>query len=582
MKYSEFSQPWLRGLVLIVAMLGLTSCSVLDPADSSEKTNVAPETKITSAPSAGSTTSYYVTIAWKGEDSDGVIKGYNLVVDGAAQFVTRTDSTFRFTAANKDEPHSISVAAVDDKDEVDPTPATLSFNTRSVPPNTALAIDGNPASGATFGRGGVFTIVAIDDSDNGPEYAYRFKIDDAGAWSNWLTNPVIEFSTTSSFGLLPEGAHKFIAQVRDASMSVDLTPVSFNFVSSNTVKPVASLTAQVNNQSFYEDNSAFSLSTGNSVTFGWSVAFNYAGAKSAGSRYRVDGGAWTEYNTATSSLTLNNVDAGAHSMEIEYRDIGGALSDVVKFNFDLVTATKNQGILVVDDGNGQLAGRPPATGDTNVDTYYDNLLTALNAPKKAKWDVLTQGNPTPKRGFGNYSTVIWVSDEANFVVLPRQTQLATDYLKLGGNLWIIGWRGVNQLAGTTPVANFGTGFPFLYDYLKLASTRQTPGNLFEFTGVTGTNGHPNMNVENTKNPIPGRNGLSPIDVFTVRGDVAAAQPIYTFNAFSGNPDFQGAVTGMKYLGTDYKIAVFGFPMYHMKADEAQAAARKILQDFGEI
>lgn len=582
MKYSEFSRRWFRSLALGAMLLGLASCSILDPEASSEKTNVAPETKITSAPAAGSVTSYYVTIAWKGEDSDGIIKGYNLVVDGASQFVTRTDSTFRFTAANKDEPHSISVAAVDDKNEADPSPATLSFNTRSVAPNTALAIEGNPASGATFGRGGVFTIVAVDDPDNGPEFSYRFKIDDTGAWSEWLTNPAIEFSTTSSFGLLPEGAHKFIAQTRDAAMAIDETPISFNFVSSSSVKPTASLAAQVNSQSFYEDNSAFSLSTGNTVTFNWSVAFNYAGAKSAGSRYRVDGGAWTEYNTATSSLTLNNVTTGAHSMEIEYRDIGGALSDVVKFNFDLVAAPMDQGILVVDDGNGQLAGRPPATGDTNVDTYYDNLLTALNAPKKAKWDILTQGNPTPKRGFGNYSTVMWVSDEANFVILPRQVQLATDYLKLGGNLWIIGWRGVNQLAGTTPVASFATGFPFIYDYLKLASTRQTPGNVFEFTGVTGTNGHPNMNVENTKNPIPGRNGLSPIDIITVRSDVPQAQAIYTFNAFSGNPDYQGAITGMKYLGTDYKVVVFGFPMYHMKADEAQAAAQKILQDLGEL
>ncbi len=581
MKYFEFPKRIVWCSALGLFLLGLVSCSVLDPADSSVNANVAPETQITSAPKPGATTSYYVTMAWKGEDTDGVVKGFNLVVDGQAQFVTRTDSTFRFTAANKDEAHSLSVAAVDDKGEVDPTPATLTFNARNVPPNTALAIVGNPAPGATFGRGGVFTILPIDDSDNGPEYSYRFKIDESGAWSAWLNAGEIEFSTASSFGLLPEGAHKFIAQVRDAAMAVDETPIAFAFVSSNTVKPTASVTTQVNNQSFYEDNSAFSLPAGNTVTFAWSVAFNYAGARSAGSRYRVDGGAWTEYSTATSALTLNTVATGAHSLEVEYQDIGGALSNIVKFDFELVTATLNQGILVVDDGNGQLAGRPPATGDTNVDTYYMNLLTALNA-RSAKWDILTQGNPTPKRGIGNYSTVMWVSDEATYSVLPRQTQLATDYFKLGGKMWIVGWRGVNQLAGTTPVVSFATGFPFIYDYLKLASTRQTPGNLFEFTGVTGANGHSNMNVDNPKNPIPGRNGLSPIDVFTVRGDVAAAQAIYTFNAFTGNPDYQGAITGMKYLGTDYKVVVFGFPLYHMKADEAQTAARKILQDLGEI
>jgi len=568
------------GISLGLIAAALAACSLINPADSSRKGNQAPETSITSGPKQNSVNSYFARIAWKGEDSDGIITGYKLTIDGKTATVTITDSTFAFSAANQDEAHNISIAAIDDQGAEDGTPATLTFTAKNTPPNTSLQIEGNPSPGATFGRGGVFTIVP-SDPDNGPEYSYRFKIDDGGAWSAWLTNSEIEFSTSSSFGLLPEGAHKFIAQVRDAALAIDPTPVEFAFSSSANVKPAASLTAQVNSQNFYEDNSAFWFPSGNTVAFTWSVAFNYAGAKSEGSRYRVDGGAWTEYNAATSALTLNNVAAGAHSLEVQYRDIGGALSDVVKFDFELVAAPLNQGILVIDDGNGQLAGRPPATGDTNVDTYYTNLLTALNA-RSAKWDVLTQGNPTPKRGLGNYSTVMWVSDEATYTILPRQTQLVTDYFKLGGKMWIIGWRAVNQLAGTTPVASFATGFPFIYDYLKLASTRQTPGNLFEFTGVTGLNSHPNMNVDSPKNPIPGRNGLSPIDVFTVRGDVAAAQAIYTFNAFSGNPDFQGATTGVKYLGSDYKVVVFGFPLYHMKADEAQAAAQKILQDLGEI
>lgn len=587
MKFLKFLNPRLRSTTAVLGVLALAGCSVLDPADSQKTSNTPPETQITSGPKQGATASYFVTIAWKGEDGDGVIKGFNLTVDGQTFFTTNTDSTFKFTAANQDEQHSLSVAAVDNEDAVDASPATLSFTATNQAPNTALEIEGNPAPGAIFGRGGVFKIVPIDDSDNGPEYSYRFKIDDNGQWSQWLNTEVIEFSTTSSFGLLPEGAHKFIAQVRDAAQAVDPTPVEFPIVVSGTVKPTAAVTALFNSQAFYEDRSAFSFASGNTVAVSWSVSYNYAGARSTGSRYRIDGGAWTNYSTEVSSLNLTNVTPGAHTFEVQYRDLAGIESDIALFDYEIVTPTKDQGILVIDDGNGQFAGRPPATGDANADAYYTQILTALGA-RFTLYDILAQGNPTPKRGMGKYSTVIWASDEAPFAILQRQLQLATDYLNVGGKMWIVGWRAINQIAGTTPVASFAPNANstaaqlFIWNYLKIASTRQTPGNVFEFTGATGQNGHPNVNVDNPKNPIPGRNGLSPIDLLTVRSDVPAAQPIYAFNTFSGNAEYQDGIVGMKYLGTDFRVVVFGFPLYHLKAAEAQAATQKILQDLGEI
>ena len=282
------------------------------------------------------------------------------------------------------------------------------------------------------------------------------------------------------------------------------------------------------------------------------------------------------------------IRAGPHSFEVQYRDLGGVESDIERFDYDIVAPTFSAGVLVVDDGNGQLAGRPPATGDANAKAYYNQMLTALGV-SYAVWDIPTQGNPTPKKGIGNYSTLLWASDEANFSALPRQLQFLTEYLNLGGNLWMVGWRGVNLIAGTTPVPDFDPSQPappenadFVWNYLKIASTRQTPGNLFDFNSAVGASVHPNMTVDAPKNPIPNRPGLSPIDVYTVRTGVAAAQAIYTFGSASGNPDFAGAVCGVKYLGTDFKTVVFGFPLYHMVAAEAQAAAQKILQDLGEL
>lgn len=571
-----------------VILLALTGCGLVDPGDSTLAANQPPETEITSGPRQGATNSYYVTIAWKGEDSDGVITGFTLTVDGQSIFTTATDSTFQFSAANQDEQHTVSVAARDNNDADDDTPASLTFTATNVPPNTEIQVEGNPAQGATFGLGAIFTIVAIEDPDNGPNFNYRFKIDETGAWSAWVEDPVIVFSTTSPFGLLPEGNHIFYAQTRDNALAVDETPAEFRFVASTAVKPGVSLSALKNGAAFYPDSSAFSLATGNTVSFSWAPSFGYAGGASTGSRYRIDGGAWTDYSTEVSSLELTNVTAGQHTFEVEYRDLGGVLSDIAVYRYDIVAPALNAGVLVVDDGNGQLAGRPPATGDANADNFYSQVLTAVGVPF-ALWDVLTQGVPTPKRGFGNYSTIIWQSDEATSVTLSRQLQLLQDYLTVGGNLWIAGWRSVNQIAGTTPVASFDPSLPnapaayaFIWNYLNVASTRQTPGNLFEFAGASGAGGYPNITVDATKNPIPGRAGLSPIDVFTVRDGAAGAEAIYTFTAATSAPDFEGAVVGVKYSGNNFNVVTLGFPFYHLNSADAEAAARKILQDFGEL
>jgi len=585
MKSGSFKHALRAAGVLSLALLALTGCGLVDPGDYTLKTNEPPDTEITSGPKTGSTNSYFVTIAWKGIDQDGVIKGFTLTVDGKTMFTTATDSLFRFTAANKDEPHTVTVAARDNNDADDPTPASITFNATNVAPNTEIQVVGNPREGSTFGLGAIFTIVAVDDPDNGPEFSYRYKIDEGGQWSEWLTNPVIEFSATSRFGLLPEGSHTFFAQTRDNAMAVDESPAKFSFVASTAVKPGVALSALKNGAPFYSDSSAFSLASGNTVSFSWAPTFNYAGGASTGSRYRIDGGAWSDFSKTVSSLELTNVTPGTHTFEVQYRDLAGTISDIALYRYQIVTATFNAGVLVVDDGNGQLAGRPPATGDTNVDNFYTQVLSATGA-RVTLWDILTQGPPTPKKGFGNYSTVIWQSDEATATNTPRQIQLLSDYLTVGGKLWLTGWRQINQIATVTPVANFDPSLPnapasyaFVWNYLGIASTRQTPGNLFDFKGAIGQAGYPDVNVDLAKNPIPNRPGLSPIDVFTLR---EGAEAIYTFNSASGNQDWQGAIVGVKYIGTSFRTAVFGFPLYHLNTNDAVAAARKILSDFGEI
>ena len=578
-------------LTVLIIALSLSKCGILDPKDSEPNPNQAPETFITSGPKEGAVNSYFVRITWRGEDVDGIVKSFNLVVDGSeVKGVTKTDSTFHFSAPNEDTQHTVSVAAVDDKDAADPTPAALTFTATNVPPNTALEIAGDPQPGATFGRGGIFTVVATDDPDNGPEYSFRYNIDNGpeGPWSEWFDSDVgkfdFEFSINSQFGLLPEGTHTFFAQARDQALAIDETPAEFLFVGSANVKPVALLDSMLfNGESFFEDNSAFSFPAGNTVRLIWSPSFDYAGAASSGSRYRLDGGQFTEYSTEISSLELTNVEPGPHTFAVQFRDLGGIESDIVEFSYESVAPTFAEGILVVDDGDGRFAN------NIKVDNFYSEVLTALGLPF-ALWDINEQGSPTPGRGMGRYSTVIWQSDEANFRSLPNQIKLVRDYLTLGGNLWIVGWKPLQLISGSTSTQlDFSPDNPnpppnasFIWNFFKIATSNQTPIVPADFTGATGLEGHPNINVDPDKNFVPiFGNRLAPIDVFNVRSDVPEAKDIYTFNSDAGT-EFQGQVVGMKYLGNDYNVVVLGFPFYHMFTNEAIDAVSKILMDFGEL
>lgn len=568
-------------IVVAFVFLGLPGCGIIEPENVQEVANKAPETVITSGPVEQSTASYFVRIAWKGEDSDGLVKSYQYAVDDPNLWrsTVKTDSTFYFEADTA-AVHTIWVAAVDDQGAVDPTPASLSFTATNFAPDTRITLANNPPEGATFGLGQDFTIVATD-LDNGPEFQYQFKFD-SGDWFQWLDSPVVRFYEGSPFGLLPVGEHTFYARVKDAGNAVDPTPASFRFIASTNVKPVAVLTPTINSLTFYEDNSAFFYRDSNNVRLRWSVDASAYYGRFAAARLKLDNNPETPYLSFTDTL-LANLTPGAHQFVLTVKDAGGVESEPITFNFSLIQATLNAGVLVVDDGDGRFAK------DADVDNFYTSTLTSAGVTP-ILWDIKTQGNPTPGKGIGNYSTVIWQSDEFFLVSLPRLLRLTQEYLQLGGKLWLSGWKPIQQIAATTPVlsfdpnlANAPSSYQFIWDYLKIASTRQSPGSPADFTGAQGLTGYPVLNVDQAKNFVPAfGNKLSLIDTFTPRADVANATAIYSFVSASNNPDFQGSFVGMRYNGSDFKVVVFGFPLYFMLNEEAIEVTKMVLKDFGEI
>jgi len=59
-----------------------------------------------------------------------------------------------------------------------------------------------------------------------------------------------------------------------------------------------------------------------------------------------------------------------------------------------------------------------------------------------------------------------------------------------------------------------------------------------------------------------------------------AEPIFSYDSFSNDPDWENAVCGQRFSG-DYKTYILGFPLYYMMQEQAQNIVQNILEDFGE-
>lgn len=120
--------------LITLTIIGLTfSCS--DP-DITNVNNLPPETNLSLFPDSiiapGSTLK---TIRWWGDDPDGFVKGFRISFDSVNWgFTTKNDSTFILSINGNDSTFRFFVAAVDDKDLIDPTPATNLYPVINTPP----------------------------------------------------------------------------------------------------------------------------------------------------------------------------------------------------------------------------------------------------------------------------------------------------------------------------------------------------------------------------------------------------------------------------------------------------------------
>lgn len=245
----------------------------------------------------------------------------------------------------------------------------------------------------------------------------------------------------------------------------------------------------------------------------------------------------------------------------------------------------DSGILVIDGTLDGQDGIPFSWADSTVDHFYSDLLKYY--PVSAEYDIadsidvssfeLDQAIMAP------YSTVVWHEDDRTSPSMIPYLEDIGSYLSQGGNLFLSGWHLVRHLSGE---ASGTVVFPpgsVPHDYLKMDSVEVIGSSIRDFAGADSeVSDYPTLSVDSTKAPLLGGN-LFEMDVLFELVDEPVTEPIYSYRSSEGDTaTYHGETVGLRYLGEDYRLVIFDFPLFYIQREAAEQAMAQAMDDLGEI
>ncbi len=249
-------------------------------------------------------------------------------------------------------------------------------------------------------------------------------------------------------------------------------------------------------------------------------------------------------------------------------------------------ASLDQGVLFVEEtvvGPGQPHRPTEAESDSFYAVVFDTIPhTVLD------YDSAAAATGINVSDLGAYSSVVWVSDDRNLTVsgvllqnqfLVENLAALRQYLDLGGNVLVMGWKLADGISPLYPVA-FGPG-DVLHDYFRVETVNfaSPDGGKFSY-GATGLLGYPTVQIDSSKARNPWKGKLPDMDFFL--SVAPGGETVYTFNSDPPDSSFHGSPSGIRYDGGTYRTQFFDFPLYHLQEQNAQDLIGKALTWFGDI
>lgn len=203
--------------------------------------NLAPNTRLTSAPGPYAQANYRVHMYWDGTDPDGFVAGYYFAWDdttaSAWVYTQKTDSLFKalIDTAGETRRHTFYVRSVDNEGKLDPSPARVRFDAWTVlpritslyredGPEDSLSANYNPGYKDTvlMGSACAFLWTGEDPDGEGAPIDFSWRLD-SNASTEW--DPTQSAVVTD----IASGTHYFYVQAKDET-GAECFPSNYKFV----------------------------------------------------------------------------------------------------------------------------------------------------------------------------------------------------------------------------------------------------------------------------------------------------------------------------------------------------------------
>lgn len=608
---------------LATAVVILTGCSVKDKGAPFE--NHAPTATLTTAPQNGDTVNHYITLTWSGNDGDGSVAGFHLLVDDAEiAFTTRTDTTMAFSSPQEGVPahHTFAVIAEDDEARRS-VASTRDFYTVNFRPSVAFDPVGSEDENARVTKGFQMRLVA---SDPNPSLMYFSISTDSVNWTSWSSDSVFLFADPrlhavpedntltqvdddndgavdeeqsdridndgdgrideDTRGLynpgvvilnssaLSAGPLTIYARCKDAGDAVSATTVRHVTVVSGIVPRVRTdVTGLYGTSNFYEDGSIyFRRQTDIETQIAFSGGLSDSTVSGSLNSYRYQR-SYAEFGNTEfvdsawsdwfSSTTLQYIGlpAGEQRFKFVARDLAGSLSTDTT-EFSIRLVEQHLTRQILILDETKDQG---LTREAPVDSQYHALLQGYD------WheiDYIERGSYLSPYDLSNVGLVLYHADDRTEIKLADNLRILREYLGKGGRLILSGYdlMGPGAFAADQSVDTMGfAAGSFGREYFQLISTNRTTANPRIVVGMTGLNEFARpMPLDTAKIPSSFGEALDRCWLFQPLGHCRSIA-----NVVTNHPDdpaqarFQGRVCAYLY-DQSFRVAVFGVPLYFVE------------------
>jgi hypothetical protein len=246
----------------------------------------------------------------------------------------------------------------------------------------------------------------------------------------------------------------------------------------------------------------------------------------------------------------------------------------------LIIPTFEKDVLIVDETDEfNLPSIWYNTPDSTFDNYYNRLF-----PGADNWDYKSQG--APSRPFlSHYKVIMWHADNypvasnaPHKIADPKNIEIFTDYLKVGGKFVMSGWGILKSFDITKGFPrSFGAG-SFVFDYLHINQVNET-GPIGDCTGgYAALPGFHDFKVDSAKLSFSLYSGmLGYVNLISATAGFTVALFSYENYPSSTYVSYRGRTMALRYYGTSYDAVVLGFPLFFIREADAAVMVQDILR-----